>query len=189
MTSSAIFSSEAQPLRALYTFRGGWEYKSPPAMLNHAWRHLHDSWKHSGKRKGLSRSFSGGVYWQKLTDQLLAVQHRLPTVFMCNFIEEDIVFFRQSNVFQNWDHVFPAVCLIYQQRYRYIGSSDPAFIVEITEEHRNVPFFNEVNPVEPDAFYADTLHPERIHHYINRLFVTIFNFEKPVDFSDEMDGW
>lgn len=149
---------------------------SPEEMVTHAWRHLHGSWTNAGHATGHSVAWHGGVYFQKLSDRMLAVQHRLPTIFLSNITREDVDYFdHQAVCLGAWDNLWPPICLIQQQRYRYLGSSDAGFVVEITHPSRNVPAMHPVNPVEPDAFYGNSL-----HNWVNREFVSIFKASEAI---------
>lgn len=137
-------------------------------LVSLSWKHLHDSWVHAKIGPSQSNSKSGGVAWKWLDDNLIGVQHRLPTVFYANFNESDLVYFKTRNHFNIWDTTWPAL-LMEQQRLRYIGSSDAAFCAELTDRNMNVPIIEEVDPAEPDKY-----HGEYLHNKMLRQFVSIF---------------
>jgi hypothetical protein len=140
----------------------------PAEMVSHAWDNLHDSWTGSTGEEGMSRSRVGGIYWKKITPQLITVQHRLPTVFLANIKKSDIDFFNTRHHFGIWDHDWVQE-LMTQERVRIVGSSDVAFMAEVTKEGSNVPPEMKVNPDEPDAFFC-----RFYHNIINRMFVSVF---------------
>lgn len=149
--------------------------KSASEMVTHAWKHLHDSWTFSAKGVDPSAGHQGGVYTQVLDPQTLAVQHRLPTIFLSNMIQEDVDFFNSQPCLGVWDNIWPPVQLVSQQRYRYLGCSEAGFVVELTHPHRNVPGRQPVNQDEPDSFYGNSL-----HNWVNREFVSIFKASEPI---------
>lgn len=149
---------------------------SGPELVRRLFKHAHKSWSlcEIGLRE--SCSFVGGISWQKLDQNLYAVQHRLPTVYLSNFTAGDLSFFQQPHdgyppVYGYWDHVWPTL-LVKDQRQRTVGSSDAAFILEVTKEDLNVPPMTQSNPHEPDAFWRN-----EYHNGINRQFSYIMRGE------------
>lgn len=140
-------------------------------------KHVHDCWKTSELGMNVSGVPVGGICWRRLADKLYAVQHRLPTVYLANFTEDDRKFFSKpwKNVpqqFGMWDHEWPGAELIPKQRLRTIGSSDAAFIIECTESWKNVPTQRLIDPNNPDAFHRD-----EYHNKINRQYLSCFRGE------------
>ena len=138
--------------------------------------HAHQAWAGAEKGHKAQNSLVGGISWEKFENDestLYSVQHRLPTVYLANFIPEDLAFFINQPSFGSWDHTWPGERLIRQERQRTIGSSDAAFICEVTEFDKNIPPWSKemMNVLEaaPDAFYRDSL-----HNCIQRQFLTIF---------------
>lgn len=139
--------------------------------------YLHQSWKAAEIGCANQNSLVGGVAWRKLEDvmggKLYAVQHRLPTVYLANWIPEDYAFFLNQPSFGSYDHTWPGERLIRQERQRLVGSSDAAFICEITEFDKNIPPWTpehlRILQTHPDAFYRDNL-----HCCMNRMFVSTF---------------
>ena len=137
-------------------------------------KYLHQSWKAAEIGCANQNSLVGGVAWQKLeaagSETLYAVQHRLPTVYLANWIPEDYAFFINQPSFGSYDHTWPGERLIRQERQRLVGSSDAAFVCEITDFDKNIPPWTpehlKVLSVHPDAFYRDNW-----HNSINRLTV------------------
>jgi hypothetical protein len=144
-----------------------------PQFVRLALAHPHKSWVQSARGSPANGSRHGGIYWQSIDENTIAVQHRLPTIYLANFTDEDRKFFSRPQ--QNsppqiglWDWLWPSD-LIRTERLRHIGSSDAAFACEVTESWKNVPQNLVVNPREPDAFFADGL-----HFKINRQYVSCF---------------
>ncbi len=140
-------------------------------------KYTHDAWRTSNIELPVGGIHVGGVAWQKLRDHLYAVQHRLPTVYLANFNEEDRKFF--SRPYKNippqygmWDHEWPGANLIPHQRQRTIGSSDVAFIVECTEYHKNVPSQRLHNTDDPTVFHRD-----EFHNRVNAMYYSCFRGE------------
>lgn len=141
-------------------------------------KHLHSSWANAEIGHEKQNSLVGGVCWRKLEPNhpdeiLISCQHRLPTVYVANFLPEDYAFFINQPSFGGYDHTWPGERHIRQERQRLIGSSDAAFICEVTDADKNLPPWNPqmqaVVEKMPDAFYRDQL-----HNCVNRLFVTVF---------------
>ncbi len=137
---------------------------SSSELVNLLFKHQHKAW--AGAEIGIDNqsTFIGGIAWQKMsgTEKTWAVQHMLPTIYLCNFVKSDVEFFQTSHdgsepVFGAYDHLWP-MDLIKNQRQRWIGSSDGACILEVTKEDQNVPAKYEVNPYEPDAFWRGAPH-------------------------------
>ena len=63
----------------------------------------------------------------------LAVIHNLPSVFLCSPIKDDLVFFKRRCEFNIIDKHWPNL-LFRQSRLKIIGSSDLAFIIELTND-------------------------------------------------------
>lgn len=140
--------------------------------------HLHQSWSHAELGHATQNSLVGGVLWSKLQGNtpdefLIRCQHRLPTVYVANFTPEDYAFFINQPSFGAYDHTWPGERHIRQERQRMVGSSDAAFICEVTDADKNIPPWNpqmgEVVKNIPDAFFRDQL-----HNCTNRLFYSVF---------------
>lgn len=162
-----------------------------PGILNHitnkplnnidlvtlSWEHLHRSWTDSEVGPLQLGSFVGGVSWRHMPDNIIAVQHRLPSVALANFTVEDIEYFNewhgdQGPAFGRYDWEWPSECLIEQQRQRTISSSDIAFWCEVTMPDENCPTRQSSNPKEPDAFFMDNKHSRA-----NRMIISSFRHD------------
>lgn len=106
---------------------------SNAALVNLALAAAHQNLYDSFVDKDSNCSYISGVAIQKIAENLYAITHRLPTVYLARFTEGDLRFFtRQRTSFEDWDHVWPSR-LIAQRRFKLIGSSDLFFAVEATE--------------------------------------------------------
>ncbi len=118
---------------------------------------IHQTWRDAEVGKDTIDSYYGGVCWKEIAPGLITVTHRLPSSYLCKFIQSDIDFFRKQLSFSAWDHTFPTQ-LIEQGRQRYVGSSDVAFIVEITEADKNNAIVTPVSPKGPSDFFRALPH-------------------------------
>lgn len=139
-----------------------------PTLVSLAWKHLHKTWADADTSKPLTNSFLGGVCWRSIGSNLFAVTHRLPTCYLGNIDNSDVEWFAKQYETGTFDHTWP-VKLVKEQRHRLIGSSDAAFIVELTREHENHPPLQQRDENEPDKFWRDLE-----HNYVNRNSVVIF---------------
>jgi len=149
------------------------KHRTPREMVKHAWNHLHDSWKYSRNGSVPSVTRDGGVLWEELAPGLIAVQHYLPTVFLTNLTKRDIEFFEWQQGIFTWDNLWPPRVLIPDKRYRYIGSSDIGFVVEITDHDKNVPKFGD------GSVYKGT----DTHHAFNKQIIGVFRLETEANSS------
>ncbi len=124
--------------------------------------YLHESWVGAEIGEKIHNTYMSGVAWRRISPQMYSVQHLMPTVYLAHFHQKDLDFFYGVQSFGSWDHTWPGECLIRQQRQRYVGSSDLAFLVELTDAEKNIPPPVTFNPPEyrpePDAFYRDGFH-------------------------------
>lgn len=129
---------------------------------------MHQTWRESEIGNAKINTFYGGVSWKKVSEDLICVTHRLPSSYMCQFLQSDIEYFRKQLTFAAWDHEWPTK-LLAEGRQRFIGSSDVAFITEITEHDKNCSPNIAVSPEGPSVF-----HRSMPHHKQNHSFVTVF---------------
>lgn len=158
-------------------FEEDWSSDLSNAQLVHrSFKHLHSSWVQAKDDSEKNNSLLSGCFYKEMAPNLYSVQHRLPTVYLAAFRPQDYVFFVEQKRFDSIDHVWAGQHLIRQERLRTIGSSDLAFIAEVTDANLNIPQEvppQAINPQQPDAYYADAL-----HHCINRLFICGFRGEE-----------
>lgn len=137
-------------------------------LVSEAWRNLHKTWSEAEVGHDKINSYVGGVCWRKIGSGLYSVQHRLPTNYLIHFHGSDLSFFESQVVFGAIDHIWPSK-LIKEERERVIGSSDVAFIVEVTEPKQNVPPNYPYMKNEPDRFWRAAP-----HNSVFRQFSVIF---------------
>ncbi len=141
-------------------------------LVTLAMKHKHKTWEESEVGLAKANSYVGGVSWRYIGENLWSVTHRLPTPYLINFTPEDLVYFKNQIHFGILDHSWPGELLIKSQRQRLIGSSDGAFMVEITEPDQNIPPLDYVKLEEPDIFWRDL-----IHNRVNRMSSVILRGE------------
>lgn len=143
--------------------------RSNGQLVSLAFQHPHQSWVEAEKGHPRQTTFTGGIMWRRLSDDMWEVHHRLPAIYLAHLCEGDAAYFHNANNFNAWDHLWPSI-IIPQQRQRYIGCSDAACVIEPTEANLNVPQFIEATPPEsPDEYWGQNL-----HNFINRQTVVIF---------------
>ena len=156
----------------------GWLNETPPAndaLVTMALEQFaHDAWTAADPSLALSACHVGGILQRKISPGLWALQHRLPTIYLSNFTDDDRRYFAQTYMGQPiqygcWDHEWPGEMVIPKERQRLLGSSDLAFICEVTNPWSNTPPITMTNPVEPDSF-----HRSELHNKINRCYVSVF---------------
>lgn len=131
-------------------------------LVYRAMQVLHPSWTNARETPfpADTSSFNAGISWSGIGDGLYAVSHLLPTVFVARFIEADYILFREAiakGLAGIWDHHWP-IMLVNTGRQRVIGSSDAAFIVELTDaDSHNVPLTPN-DPKEPNRYHRDAPH-------------------------------
>lgn len=138
----------------------GGEVLDNAALVSRALDCLHPSWVQADERLPETTSGLAGVSWKEIGTGLYAVTHLLPTVFAARFNSDDVGVFQRAvkaDVSGIYDHAWPEM-LVNSQRYRVIGSSDAAFIVELTgPDTHNVPL-NPNNPKIPAQYHRDAPH-------------------------------
>lgn len=145
-------------------------------MVGMAMKHAHPTWTDGqigikGFFRTFSNQFYGGLSWERLGN-LYLVQHVIPNAWIANIEPSDLEFMKACRVWSAWDHILPSK-FIKEGRNRIIGSSDAAFIVEITElNDRNAPG-SHIDMKNPDAFYRDA-YPNEEHHNAYRMCVSVF---------------
>lgn len=141
-------------------------------LVGSAWKHLHKTWEQAEFGRGQINTYIGGVVWRYLSENLYSIQHMLPTPYLFNWTPEDLVFFKNQIHWGVIDHAWPSACLIDTERQRTIGSSDGAFMVEVTEAENNIPPIAAYHADEPDLFWKKLAHNKH-----NRMFNVIFRGE------------
>jgi len=114
------------------------KYESNESLVTAAWKHLHRSWSDAEEGGDRQNSFIGGVSWESLDENTISVKHLLPTPYFCDFTLEDLQYFETAPGIGVIDHTWPGL-LVQKGRMKYCGSSEPCFIVEITDADKNLP--------------------------------------------------
>ena len=141
-------------------------------LVKEAWACLHKTWEEAEDGREKINSYVGGISWSYLDENLYSVCHALPTPYLINFVPEDAVYFRNQIHFGVLDHSWPGDVLVDSERMRVIGSSDAAFMVEVTEPDQNIPPLEYYRADEPDRFWR-TLK----HNKINKMYRVILRGE------------
>lgn len=154
-------------MRVLDTILEELDEDSNPSLITKAFKHQHESWVKSNEDSFPGITYHGGIFWRQLDPKLMAVTHYLPAPFYANFTKADLDFFKAEHQhqfnhrFPLWDHVWTGL-LLHQGRLRYIGSSDIAAMVEITEEHSHLTPHNPPGKIN-ESGYAGNLMNNDIH--------------------------
>ena len=141
-------------------------------LVTAAFKNLHKTWSEAEDGREKVNSYVGGVSWKWIADNTYAVTHRLPTPYLINWTPEDIVFFKNQIHWGVIDHAWPHDCLVHTERIRTCGSSDAAFMVEITPADKNIPPLAPYHHDEPDLFWKNLK-----HNQVNRMFSVILRGE------------
>lgn len=151
-------------------------------LVHLALEHAHDSWSRCEIGKDPNGIYYAGLSWRFIDRKsLITVQHQMPSPFLCNFTQSDYDEFARWKgplppAFGEIDHNFPTK-LINEGRLRYLGSSDIAFMVEITEADKNIPPLKSAK-IPHDRFFRNEINlatPEN-HLKIQKQFISIFRY-------------
>jgi len=134
-------------------------------LVTLALQNAHRSWVEAEAGGDRINSFVGGIHWKTRASGLVAAQHHLMTPYLINFTKVDYDFFNRETKPPEWpvvygtiDHTYPATCVFPLTRARVLGSSDDAFMAEVTEPESNVPPLDGYSKNEPDKFWRNELH-------------------------------
>lgn len=135
-----------------------------------AWRYPHISWSGSNSDGEQKRIYRGGVCWTQMSQTQKLVQHYMPSPFFVNFLPKDLTSFNTPHEgrppgFGMWDHVWPSE-LLNDGRLRFIGSSNAAMMVEITDQDMNVP---PIDDPKEHGFFRN-----HFHNKIQKQFLSVF---------------
>lgn len=136
---------------------------SNPQLVDIAMGCLHKSWKESFTNEDTNNCNASGSSMQKVGDKLWAVTFRIPTIYLAKFNKDDR---NDLSQFDHWDHEWPTQ-LMTANRYKFIGSSDMFFAVELTKTNANIP------TVEHYRLWNDDFHCQKKHSEVNRHFLTV----------------
>lgn len=121
-----------------------------------SWKHLHATWADANCEAPMNNCIRGGVGWRRLPNSnMVAATHHMPPAILLNFDPSDVVFFKDAEQPGGViDHHFPRK-LIAEKRLRVIGSSDVAFVADVTDPNENVPELLPRNNDMPDGYFSD----------------------------------
>lgn len=140
-------------------------------LVKLAFERMHAGFRAADVSLPQTNSYKSGLSWRKIGDKLYAVTHLLPSSYLLQPNRRDLKWMLSKPKFGNYDHSFPSV-LVDQQRQRVIGSSDAAFVAELTMETVDKAPLSTVIPEWPDKFWQDLP-----HHGVNRNVVVIWRAE------------
>ena len=138
-----------------------------PSLVTTALAHAHSTWTEACSKRRVSNTFYGGVSWEQIGD-LYYVRHSLPNPWIANITASDIEWFDKEPQWGTYDHNWPAK-IMDEGRAVIVGSSDAAFIVEVTDQLKNNANLVSLDPQDPDKFYR-----KEPHHKDLRSYVTVF---------------
>lgn len=146
------------------------EPTSNARLVKLAIENMHEVWQLANIKLEKNNSWYSGAGWRHLQDNLYAVTMRIPTPYFIRPIHGDNDVMISSGP-GGWDHKWPQH-LVKDQRHRIIGSSDAAFMVELSRKDLPQGPVRDSNRDDLDA-YRGTL----LHHQVNRNTVTIWRAE------------
>jgi hypothetical protein len=100
-----------------------------------------------------------GISVRKVNEHTYSVIHNLPTVWLANFCEADLRFFREDRTWQNWDRLWLTM-LVRSNRVKFVGSSELYFAVEFTTD-RDCRI-----ALESGYLYNDKVKDMKLHHFV-----------------------
>ena len=146
------------------------ETTSNARLVKLAIEHMHPAWQVSNIDLPENAAYPTGVAWRPVGKNLDAVSARVPTPHLVQAKLADIEFLKSKGP-GAWDHLWPEE-LVKEQRQRIIGSSDAAFMVELTPRNRHMAHCYRRLAQEPDKYKLNLE-----HHKVNRNTVTIWRAE------------
>ena len=118
--------------------------------------------------KDCNGSRHGGLAIQQIgEDALWSVTHQLPSAILVNMQPDDLLVLKD---FGHYDHIWPTK-LINEKRYKYVGSSDFFFAVELTSPENNR------IKVLPGNLWNDECDQKSKHNIVNRNFLAVLRGE------------
>lgn len=141
-------------------------------LVTLAMKHPHKTWTEAEVGQREINTYVGGLAWEYLDENQFSLTHLLPTPYLINFTPEDLVYFRNQIHYGVIDHDWPGECLIKTERQRLVGSSDGAFMVEITPAESNIPPKAAYHEDEPELFWR-----RKPHNSVNRMTKVILRGE------------
>jgi hypothetical protein len=137
-------------------------------LVRLSFERMHRGFAEAEATRRHTNSYESGVSWRRLGDGLYAITHRKHSAYLMQPTRGDAEWFKHMNKFGAYDHSFPRL-LVQSERQRVIGSSDAAFVAELTPELGHAPPCLPTDPNEPDRFMQ-----KQPHHAVNRNVVCIW---------------
>lgn len=129
---------------------------SGPEMVNAAIGFAHPTFVEASSKARASNTFYGGVSWDKIGRDYF-VRHSLPSPWISNITPSDVEWFSKEPQWGTYDHNWPGKILD-EQRAVIVGSSDAAFMVEVTDQLSNGALLSPVDEADPEKFYRAAPH-------------------------------
>lgn len=143
---------------------------SNPVLVTKGMGMLSQSWANSFIDTAKNCSFHAGTAVQKIKDNLWAVSFRIPTVYLARLNQSDLNYFSNHCDYGHWDHSWPEH-LVKEKRYKFNGSSDMFFAVELT-----TPENNQATCRDNDLWNDESANT-KLHSETNRNFLAIVRGE------------
>ena len=162
--------SAPHPRVVLETFPDLKEPTSNAKLVSLAFEHMHEVWSLSNTKLLKNNAYGSGTAWREIGPGLYAVTMRIPTPYFIRPTARDVETLAAAGS-GGWDHKWPQT-LMREQRHRIVGSSDGAFMVELSPLNLPQGKTKDINWDEPDEYSGKLL-----HHQVNRNTVTIWRAE------------
>lgn len=130
-------------------------------LVDLAMENLHPSFAASDLALDSLNTWHGGVGWRRLSYGLWAVSTSCPSIFMARMTESDLPHLAKPGA---WDHEWP-IHVMEQGRMRFIGSSDAAFVVELTDRNVHGPVLAQ----KPSGASCEATYPLPYHRAARSL--------------------
>ena len=145
---------------------------SNPSLVTLAMRSPHQTLRDSFIERE-NCSYATGLTVQRISDCSFAATFRAPTVYLANFNQSDLKYFK-NHPFNNWDHEWPTNLML-EGRYKCIGSSDAFFAAELTGPQSHLCIHNsEIGNDEHE-------HHKVLHKELHRNFLVIVRSSEPIE--------
>ena len=141
--------------------RIGDEAVSNPELVAVGMGCLHRSWSQAFIDAPTNNCTDSGSFVRSVAENLWVSTFRIPTLFLVNIEESDL---KALESYYYYDHRWPEK-LIAEKRFKYIGSSDVFFAVELTSPNNNVP------QLKGNSHWNDTYKSTLGHCETNRNFL------------------
>lgn len=139
-----------------------------PALVKLAFERMHRGFAEADATLADVNSMESGVSWRRIGEGLYAITHRKHSAYLLQPTASDAKWFGDMKKFGAYDHSFPQR-LVNEQRQRVVGSSDAAFVAELTPAASHRANLVARDPLEPDRF-----HQNLAHHAANRNVLAIW---------------